>query len=334
MSRKAFPAKVGTGFASGNATKRKLLRLALGVAVSGLFVWLVLRAVSWAEIVSVLAEARPLWGAAAVALFALGYTARIWRWRSMLAGENAALGWSRCMVPFMASMAANNLLPFRAGDALRAFAFSRWLGVPNASILATLLAERLLDLLTVLLALGLALWLVSSEPVLGASAALLLGLAGLGLLGLLAPGLFEPPLRWLCTRLPSRVSETALAQLDRLFSTLKRLAAAPWPLIALSLIAWACEAGVFYAAARALPALTEPIAAWLAMPVGTLSTLLPSTPGYVGTFHFAVLRAAEVMGNEAAAAGAFAVLVHLALWGPATLWGGAAFLYWQWRGAA
>lgn len=54
------------------------------------------------------------------------------------------------------------------------------------------------------------------------------------------------------------------------------------------------------------------------MPVGTLSTLLSSTPGYIGTFHYFVVPATELFGNTAAAA-AFALLAHLALWIPATI---------------
>ena len=88
------------------------------------------------------------------------------------------------------------------------------------------------------------------------------------------------------------------------------------------------EGSVFWCVAKAMPAITQPVAGWLALPVGTLATLLPSTPGYVGTFDFFVIKAAEAMGNPAAAAAGFALMVHLVLWLPATLTGGACALYW------
>lgn len=66
----------------------------------------------------------------------------------MLAVHNREIAWSRSAVPFMTSIAANNLLPSRTGDALRAVAFSGCLGVPAARVLATVLAERLMDLLS------------------------------------------------------------------------------------------------------------------------------------------------------------------------------------------
>jgi len=57
----------------------------------------------------------------------------------------------------MASFAANNVLPFRAGDVLRSFAFNRKLGTTSGVVIATLFVERLLDLLILLILLGAAL---------------------------------------------------------------------------------------------------------------------------------------------------------------------------------
>ena len=95
-----------------------------------------------------------------------------------------------------------------------------------------------------------------------------------------------------------------------------------------SLLVWGFEACVFYAIAMALPDITVPVAAFLAMPVGTLSTMLPSTPGYIGTFHYFVTQATSAVGNPEIAAVAFAFLVHLALYIPVTLCGAASFVWW------
>ncbi len=317
---------------------RKFAKPLLGLLVSALFVWLVLRSVSLDDVGAVLARVRPGWLVLALGLFFLGYACRIWRWKLMLQTENPELDWGRCAVPFMASIAANNVLPFRAGDVLRAFGFSRWLGVPSASVLATLLAERLMDLLALLCALGLALALLDRAgttqnvlPALSTAGAVMTAAAVLLLL--LLPGFVERPINALIDLLGRRAPGPAQGvrrQSGLVFSTLRALAhRGRMPvLLAWSLAAWVFEAAVFYAVARSVPDLAAPIAAWLAMPVGTLSTLLPSTPGYIGTFHYFVISATELFGNTAAASAAFALLVHLALWIPATVWGGVSFLYW------
>lgn len=318
---------------------RKGLGLAFGFAVSGLFIWLIFRALPVESFLEALHSARWPWILAGLGCFVLGYVCRIRRWWLMLVPYNASLGWGRCAVPFMASIAANNVLPFRAGDVLRGVAFSRWLGVPTARVLATLLVERLLDLLSLILALAVALWLIGAgrtgvQSLFGWSAWAVALVGVVVAVGLLCPRLFEGPLRRMVRAVPGRGGALAArldAQAADVFQTLAaqarrgRIAV----LMVWSALAWAFEACVFYAIARALPDITAPVAAWVAMPVGTLSTMLPSTPGYIGTFHYFVMQAAEALGNPEGAAAAFAVLVHLALFIPATLWGGVCFVYWM-----
>lgn len=97
-------------------------------------------------------------------------------------------------------------------------------------------------------------------------------------------------------------------------------------LISWSLMAWLAEACVFWFAALALPSIVTPLAGWLALPAGTLATLIPSTPGYVGTFDYFTARAMTTLGNATAAATAYALLVHALLWLPPTIIGGAFLL--------
>ncbi len=317
---------------------RKGLSLFVGFAVSGVFVWMIFRTLPFGEFLATLKSARISWAGLAVGFFVLGYVCRIWRWRLMLVQFNPGLSWGRCSVPFMASIAANNVLPFRAGDILRGVAFGNWLGIPTARVLATLLVERLLDLLSLIIALAVALALFGAgetdvQALLGWSAGAFALIAATIAFALLFPGLFQPPLLILIRLLPGRdggLSEKIEAQVTRVFQTLSSLAhrARMATLIFWSLLAWFFEACVFYAAARALPDIAAPIAAWIAMPVGTMSTMLPSTPGYIGTFHYFVMQATEALGNAEVAAAAFAFLVHLLLFIPATLWGGICFVYW------
>ena len=317
---------------------RKFISLTLGVAVSGIFLWIIFRSIPLKDFLLAVRSADILWLVAGLGFFTLGCTCRIWRWRLMLASYNAEIGWGRCAVPFMASIAANNVLPFRAGDVLRGVAFSKWLGVPTARVLATLLVERLLDLLSLIIALVVALSLFSArgagmQSLFGWSAWVFAITACAVALILLFPRVFEPPVLWLIRTLGGRAAtlvEKLEAQAQHIFHTLSTLAERTRmaSMMFWSFLAWTFEAGVFYAIARALPDIAAPVAAWVAMPVGTLSTLLPSTPGYIGTFHYFVMKATEALGNPEVAATAFAFLVHLALYIPATLWGGVSIVYW------
>ncbi|MBF9022609.1 flippase-like domain-containing protein [Rhodobacterales bacterium FZCC0069] len=311
--------------------KSKALRLIVSFAFSGLLLWLILQNVSVESVVQVLQGIRPGWLMIATVFFVAGYLCRIWRWRLMLVLENPTISLSRCSVAFMASIATNNLLPFRAGDGLRAFVFPTWLGVRTASVLASLVAERLMDLFILLLFLGCALLGLGTDP-----AAFLRGVEFGGLLLLVAavavglllvkPHAVEVPLQLVISLLGFWRKELAVKlsnETCRLFGVLRKLTRGRRGahLLFWSALGWALEACVFYAVARSVPALIEPWAAWLAMPIGTLSTLLPSSPGYVGTFHYFVIAAVQALGNTEAAAAAFAVLIHFTLWFLATVWG-------------
>ncbi len=46
----------------------------------------------------------------------------------------------------------------------------------------------------------------------------------------------------------------------------------------------------------------------------TLATLVPSSPGYVGTFHYAAVLTLEAAGMGRDAATATAILIHAVLW--------------------
>lgn len=309
--------------------QRKAFQLVLGAACAALFLWLALGHLDAGELARSFQAADARWIAAAAAVFFVGYACRIARWRAMLAHSNPQLGWADCAGPFMACVAANNVLPLRAGDVLRAFGFNGRLGTSAAASLASVVVERLLDLLMVVAFLGAALaWFgLSASHLLGVGSVFLLGGAALLLLVLLFPSLFEPA-ALACVRVLSTLSPPAGTKLGvgvgKVFTALRAMAqgSTMLALVGWSFLAWLSEGFVFWLCALALPSITVDLAAWLALPVGTLATVIPSTPGYVGTFDFFVAQAMAAPGNTAAAAAAFALLVHAVLWLPPTLIGG------------
>ena len=90
------------------------------------------------------------WLAVALAALACGYALRIVRWWMMLRAMDPAVRLGACVRPFLVSIAVNNLLPFRAGDAVRVVGFRDELQAPPMRVLGTMLVERLLDLSTLL----------------------------------------------------------------------------------------------------------------------------------------------------------------------------------------
>lgn len=308
---------------------RRTLRTLTGLGLAGLFLWLLLRHVDSAEVLRILGAARADWTALAIVAFFCGYACRIERWRLMLGHDNPSLRWRQCAGPLLASVAANNVLPFRLGDLLRGFGFNERLAITATTSLTTLFQERLLDLLVILFILGVspvALGVDVSRLV-GAGAALFLACAGLILVVLLCPGMMGPfagALVRLVSRWHPRLGQRIAREAGQVLAILSRSAHPGLiaRLLTWSLLAWLIEGGVFLCCALALPAITEPAAAWLALPLGTLATVLPGTPGYVGTFDYFTAWAFESLGNSSAASATYAFFVHAVLWGPVTLAGG------------
>ena len=69
--------------------------------------------------------------------------------------------------------------------------------------------------------------------------------------------------------------------------------------------------------------------AWgvVAMGVTNLGLLVPSSPGFIGPFHYFCSRAIMAHGVDEPTALAYATLVHLAFYVPVTVWGASAMLW-------
>ncbi|MEL7025661.1 MAG: lysylphosphatidylglycerol synthase transmembrane domain-containing protein [Pseudomonadota bacterium] len=313
---------------------RDILRVALGLGVAAVFIWLTLRQVSLGEIGAAFAGTNLAFVGLGLLALAAGYSARIQRWRLMLADDNPNLRFSDCAGPFLSSFALNNVLPLRAGDMARLFAYRGRLGITLGTGAAAMFVERVLDMLALLVLLGVAL------NIFGGAASELLGLGGIALIAialsllavLLIPALLSPAYklgRSVLGLIPGGKGEGLIAEADKAYDTLHKLAAGGRMvrLAGLSAVAWLFEGLTFFAAALAIPAIAEAAGAWLALPVGSLSTLLPSTPGYAGTFHYFVTQAMQSLGANIGAATAYAVLIHAMLWLPITAAGGLAILF-------
>lgn len=311
--------------------RKQWLRPALGFLVAAVFFFLAFGRMQWRSIESVAASAAV--GPLALALVALAaaYAVRVVRWWWMLRALEPGLAARSCVRPYLLSIAANNTMPLRAGDLLRAFGFRDALRSSPVRVIGTLLIERLLDLF-VLLAIffaGLIGVAHGAIPRTFLTAGLILGVGSLtGLLVLVfAP---EPLHRLIQAVLRSgplagrRWTERVSGVVEQLFGTLS-LVQSPkrvLELLGLSLLSWTLEGGVYAAVAWSLHAGGSPLAPWFSLSTGTLATLLPSSPGYVGTFDYFAMLGLTAYGASRTVAAAFALLVHIILWLPVTLAGG------------
>ena len=298
----------------------RAVRVLLGLAVSAALLYLVLRNVSLAELLSHLGRTHWGWLALSAAANIAMVGARGVRW-ALFFHPAAPAAWplvSATAIGFM----GNNLLPLRAGELLRAYLAARSTRLSFWTALATLAVERVLDALSILLILGgvvvvveVPLWLKT-----GALTLLALDLLAMGMLILLARG-WEPVVR-LIARIP-RLGATVERWLALFAIGLQSLRPGPHlgPLFGWTVLIWILNAGAVWAALRSVGLALPASASLTVLAFSGIAVSLPSAPGYVGTVQFFVVQALGIYAVTGAEAVTFSLLYHAAGYIPMTLLG-------------
>jgi uncharacterized protein (TIRG00374 family) len=306
---------------------RPLLRALLGLAISAIALALVVRQVDLEAAWEVLRDASPAWVVATIGCIVLDVALRALRWRGLLA-PIARLRLATVAASLLVGYLANNVLPARLGELVRSHHLGDRTGISRASVLGTVVVERVADT-GVLVAIASAAIVVLSVRGIVASAVLL----GLAATGLLVAAL---ALALVAHRLP--YADRVVAAFERRPSIARAvtrlrggLAVAGRPrtmagAIGWSVAAWASTIVAFAAAGHAIGLeLTWGQAALLAAGV-SLVTAIPAGPGYVGTFELAAVQIGEAVGIAAEPAFALALLVHASILAVTSVGGVVAYL--------
>jgi glycosyltransferase 2 family protein len=309
----------------GAPTRRRLLG-ALGVAVSGALVALAVRELDLAEVGAALRSARWLpWLPLGMACYAAGHLVRGWRCRRL--AHRWPLPWWTAANVVVLGYAGNNLLPARLGELVRIGVLARKTGMPVAEAATITVAERVLDGLAIVLLFALAVRWLELEGWIAhlawLAAAVFLGALAVLLAIALAPARVESVVLLAARPLGPRLGGV-VARLYRTASigvSCFRSSRGFAELVALTLVVWLLEAGMFW---LVLPAVGEgwswPLA-FAAMGLTNLGILVPSSPGFVGSFHWFCMAALQAGGVSASVAAVYAVIVHLGFFVTATVWG-------------
>ena len=323
--------ETGTTSTSARASSpRRWLRIGVGWLVAVVFITLAFRRVSFDAVISALATARVAPLLLALAAVAAGFAVRIVRWWWMLRALEPALPVRACVRPFLVSIAINNTVPLRVGDVVRAVGFRSALRSSAMAVAGTLLVERLLDVVVLLALLFAGLFAlghaVVPRPFVVAGSVVGV-IAGGGLLALIFfPALLRRMVAWMIERvplLPGTLRGRCLQLSEQLFDALLvlRPVGRALTLLAATVLAWGLEGSAYACVAWSLGADGSVFAPWFALATGTLATMIPSSPGYVGTFDYFAVQGLTAFGASHVIALTFALLVHLLLWLPVTVVG-------------
>ena len=305
---------------------RHTLVVALGVVVSASSLWLVLRRVSLAEVWASLEYANWAWLLPAVALTYLTLGARALRWRYLFVEPERVSTWESAKATNV-GLFFNNILPSRAGEVPRIFALGRGTGISKVEIGATVVVERLLDVLTIAVAALIAWpWLPDASWVQALCiicAAIVVGFVGAAT----AAFIFRERGRRLLERgvraLPF-VSTSHAASLSASLARGVRVVSSPRRLgltLALSGLVWMATALSVLALFPAFDLPASLVSAWLIVIVTSIALTVPSTSGALGVYEAGVQASLVAVGATTSTALSFAIVLHAVNFIPISLTG-------------
>jgi glycosyltransferase 2 family protein len=296
---------------------RRAALLWLAIAVTVVFTYLAVRNAHLSEVREALSDSNPLWLLPALAALALAVWLRAVRWWSLFARETRPpLG--PVTRALLIGLFFNNVLPLRAGEALRIVALHREAGTSRAETAGTAVLERIYDVLALLLLLFVLLpWLPDVTWLRAAAAFGGLVAAGalVAVVVLLRYGrrpleIALRPLARLPRVTPERIErgarnlEVGLAGLRHAEIALPAAVLTVLSWIVVGVSAWLVMLGFD------LGVSLSPVAGIFVVITINLALVLPSSPAAVGVFEAATLLALDAYGVDESVALSYAVVLH------------------------
>jgi uncharacterized membrane protein YbhN (UPF0104 family) len=288
--------------------------VAIGLGIGAVFAWLTLQqAVSQAAI-DAIGRVDPPWLAAAALLYALALAVRVLRWR-MLLGHLTTLSYGTFARVMVVGHGINLLLPTRLGELFRIETFKRKYAVARAWTASSIMIERMLDIVTVVLCLSGGLLLAAAPP-----DRLLIALSSIGtaLFCVLCATLVV--LVWLTWQPWVRRWRFARRHLGMIGPAVQVMGKSAFAVAGAATLAIAgLETAALVSVLHSLGVAVPPGLALVVLGAASLSTFLPSAPGFIGTYQYAFMLAVMQFGIDGALGVAAATLVQLVLFGPVAL---------------
>jgi uncharacterized protein (TIRG00374 family) len=303
------------------------VRLGVGIAIGIFFMFLALRKVDFGQMSYALKTANYWYLLPTVPIVFFSHFLRALRWRYLL-DPIKRLDTESLFSSLIIGYMANALMPAHLGEILRAYVLSKKRSIAGSSTFATIVMERIIDVFTLLALMVLAIliypfpaWVKHSGYVMFA------GTLGLLVFLVLLKKLkvqMQKLLAFLLSRFPKRFQQKLMEAAENFVSGIVPLKCnKDYVIVAmLSLFIWICYGLVFYFSLHAfnfistyhLPWSASLVLLWSAslvlLVVTTISVVIPSSPGYVGTYHYLCQITLALFWVPAGPALSFAAVVH------------------------
>ncbi|MEW6668710.1 MAG: lysylphosphatidylglycerol synthase transmembrane domain-containing protein [Thermodesulfobacteriota bacterium] len=294
-------------------------RLILGCLVGAVFLYLALRKVDFGQMGAAFrsADYRYLLGTLVIIFFS--HLLRALRWKYLMAPIKP-LDIRSLFISLIIGYMANVVMPAHLGEIVRAYVLGKKRGVSASSTLATIVVERILDVFALV---GIMVLTILLYPFPGwmknAGYLMLAGAIGLLVFLILLKVSYrriQPFVGMLMRPLPGPVQKKGWEFLERFIDGIVPLGS--WMdygiVILLSVGIWVLYGLIFHLTLHAFDFFQTYQLPWFAalipLVVTTVAIVVPSSPGYVGAYHYLCQIALAMFGVPASPALSFGTAVH------------------------
>jgi len=304
---------------AGLMLKSNRTKLVIGILISAVFFYLAFRKVNFKQMALAFTAANYWYLLPAVAVMVFSHWLRAVRWRYLLKPirdvEISPL-FSSLIIGYL----FNIFLPAHLGELVRAYLLGKKRPIPPSAVFGTIVIERIIDVFTLLVIMALTIVLFPFPSWVRTSGYLsFVFIILLFLILVVMKSHRDPSLRLvgkltkpLPPNLAKKIGDLTNSFLDGIVP-LKH-----WShylmVVMLSIFMWACYGFIFQLIFFAFDFVRLYSLPWLAVPVllviTTISILVPSSPGYVGTYHYLCQLSLALFAVPASEALTYAVVMH------------------------
>jgi len=291
------------------------LKLGVGIIISVIFMYFAFRKVNFHQMISAFASVDYFFILLVFFSVLLSDWLRAVRWQYFLIPIKRIDVWS-LFSSIRIGYAANVLLPARLGDVLRAYVIGRKRNISASSAFATIVTEKFADMFSLLILMALTLviypfpdWVKRSGYIMS-----IVTIVFFGFLILLKKNTEKTLtfVRFILSPFPERFYvkfQRVIFSFLRGFVGLRN-----WTdyviMTLLSFLIWVCYGLVFLFGFHAFDFHLPWVAPLVLMVITTVSIVIPSSPGYIGTYHLLCQLSLGLFGISQSTALAFAFVIH------------------------
>jgi len=311
--------------------RHNLLKSGIGFIISGLFLYLAFRKLDFAKMMQALKGADYFFLLPSIFIVFFSHWVRALRWRYFLSSiKKVAI--NRLFSSLMIGYSANTVLPAHLGEFIRAYILGKKESIAASTIFATIAIERIIDVLSIIFVMAFTLIIYKSLPNwVKMSGYIMFVFAIVLIFFLIMLKIYTKKIlklvQVLCKPFPRKFTSKIVNITEAFIDGLKVMNRKNdyIIIIGLSIIIWFFYFAVFYINFYTFDFVRtyqlNVTAALVLLVITTISVVVPSSPGYVGTYHWLCQVSLELFSVPRSIGLTFAIVVHALTFFPVFLVG-------------